>query len=114
MSNHARRRLTLDEELRRAGDSLWQPSDEEEQNAAGAEEADEPEVDSGELVALGTRSSKRGFLAGGGGAGPPVFMGEGYVQGAVAEERERTRSRSGTSESSRTRAYAREGSRRRR
>ncbi|KAI0663720.1 hypothetical protein C8Q70DRAFT_906152 [Cubamyces menziesii] len=114
MSNHARRRLTLDEELRRAGDSLWQPSDEEEQDAPGEEAADEPEVDSGELVALGTRSSKRGFLAGGGGAGPPVFMGEGYVQGVVAEERSRTRSRSGTSEGSRSRAYAGEGSRRRR
>ncbi|KAI0366310.1 hypothetical protein BV20DRAFT_972034 [Pilatotrama ljubarskyi] len=102
MSNHARRRLTLDEELRRAGDSLWQPSDEEEQGA-GEEEQEEEDMDSGTLVALGTRSSKRGFLARGGGAGPPVFMGEGYVQGAVSEDPPvgETRSRSGTGESSR-------------
>ncbi|KAI0350033.1 hypothetical protein OH77DRAFT_1525180 [Trametes cingulata] len=85
MSNHARRRLTLDEELRRAGDSLWLPSDEEEQGADTGEEEEE-DMDSGTLVALGTRSSRRGFLARGGGAGPPVFMGEGYVQGAVAED----------------------------
>ncbi|KAI0636197.1 hypothetical protein C8Q77DRAFT_1208038 [Trametes polyzona] len=93
MTNHARRRLTLDEELRRAGDSLWQPSDEEE--AAQEEGPPEPDVDSGELVALGTRSSRRGFLAKGGGAGAPVFMGEGYVMGAgddLVAARKRARS----------------------
>ncbi|EIW57775.1 uncharacterized protein TRAVEDRAFT_59336 [Trametes versicolor FP-101664 SS1] len=102
MTNHARRRLTLDDELRRAGDTLWQPSDEEDADAAGAQDESEPDVDSGELVAMGTRSSKRGFLARGGGAGAPVFMGEGYVQGASAAEWLATRaerSRSGTGES---------------
>lgn len=102
MTNHARRRLTLDDELRRAGDTLWQPSDEEDADAAGAQDESEPDVDSGELVAMGTRSSKRGFLARGGGAGAPVFMGEGYVQGASAAEWLATRaerSRSATGES---------------
>ncbi|CDO76510.1 hypothetical protein BN946_scf184361.g9 [Trametes cinnabarina] len=116
MSNHARRRLTLDEELRRAGDSLWRPSDEEKADAASAGEEDLG-AEHGELVALGTKSSKRGFLARGGGAGPPVFMGEGYVQGAAAaEEGERVRSRSNTStsESARNRGAMGDNSRRRR
>ncbi|PIL29869.1 hypothetical protein GSI_08076 [Ganoderma sinense ZZ0214-1] len=75
MSNHARRRLTLDEELRRAGDSLWRSSSEEPQQPPSEPEED---LDSGHLVAQGMRSSKSGFLARGGGAGPPVFMGEGF------------------------------------
>lgn len=83
LSNHARRRLTLDEELRRAGDSLWRDSSEEPERPPSPPQAD---LDSGQLVALGTKSSKRGFLARGGGAGAPVFMGEGYVQGASAED----------------------------
>ncbi|KAI0671948.1 hypothetical protein C8Q78DRAFT_972600 [Trametes maxima] len=115
LSNHARRRLTLDEEMRRAGDSLWQPS-EDEQGAAESPDEEGPEtgLDSGELVALGTRSSKRGFLARGGGAGVPVFMAEGYVRGASSKEGEGSavRSRSNTGESARSRAG--ESSRRRR
>ncbi|KAI0926275.1 hypothetical protein AcW1_008487 [Taiwanofungus camphoratus] len=67
-SNHARRQRTLDEELQRAGDSLWVGSGDE--------------IESGELVGVGTQSTRRGFLKGGGAAGRPVFMGVGYVQGA--------------------------------
>ena len=112
LSNHARRRLTLDEELRKAGDSLWRESSEEPERPPSPPQAD---LDSGHLVALGTKSSKRGFLARGGGAGAPVFMGEGYVQGVSAEHElgatEVARSRSasmstsvgGTSRSSRRR-----------
>ncbi len=99
MSNHAKRRLTLDEELRRAGDSLWRGSSEEPQQPLSEPEED---LDSGHLVAQGTRSSKRGFLARGGGAGPPVFMGEGYVQGVVTDEgEERLRPRMTTTGGSR-------------
>ncbi|KAI0833716.1 hypothetical protein BC628DRAFT_1308678 [Trametes gibbosa] len=114
MSNHARRRLTLDDEMRRAGDSLWRASDEDEDSGGAGEGVGEGEVDveSGELVGMGSRSSRRGFLAKGGGAGAPVFMGEGYVQGAVADERPvaggsgMRRSRSGTGESGSRRGVA--------
>ena len=85
MSNHAKRRLTLDEELRRAGDSLWRDSSEEPQEPPSEPEED---LESGHLVAQGVRSSKSGFLAKGGGAGPPVFMGAGNVQGVVTDEGE--------------------------
>ena len=81
MSHHARRRLTLDEEVRRAGESLWRESSEEPERPPSPPQAD---LDSGQLVALGTKSSR--FLARGGGAGRPVFMGEGYVQGAIADD----------------------------
>ena len=101
MSNHAKRRLTLDEELRRAGDSLWSSSSEEPQQPPSEPEED---LDSGHLVAQGTRSSKSGFLARGGGAGPPVFMGEGYVQGVVTDEgEERLRPRTVSTSGSRRR-----------
>lgn len=101
MSNHAKRRLTLDEELRRAGDSLWRSSSEEPQQPPSEPEED---LDSGHLVAQGTRSSKSGFLARGGGAGPPVFMGEGYVQGVVTDEgEERLRPRTVSTSGSRRR-----------
>ncbi|KAI0788028.1 hypothetical protein C8Q74DRAFT_1255428 [Fomes fomentarius] len=103
LSNHARRRLTLDEEMRRAGDSLWRDSSEEPKRPPSPPQAD---LDSGQLVALGTKSSKRGFLARGGGAGAPVFMGEGYVQGASAEDElvdgDARRSRSVTAGAGRT------------
>ncbi|KAI1797456.1 hypothetical protein LXA43DRAFT_416344 [Ganoderma leucocontextum] len=101
MSNHAKRRLTLDEELRRAGDSLWRGSSEEPQQPPSEPEED---LDSGQLVAQGTRSSRSGFLARGGGAGPPVFMGEGYVQGVVTDEgEERLRPRTTSTGGSRRR-----------
>ena len=76
--NSDRRRLTLDEELRDArARSLLR------------EEADDIDLDIGSLVGVGTRSKKRGFLAHGGAGGLPVFMGEGYVEGAdESEDRE--------------------------
>ncbi|KAI0749856.1 hypothetical protein C8Q80DRAFT_1164333 [Daedaleopsis nitida] len=83
MTNHARRRLTLDEELRRAGDSLWRESSEERERPPSPLRED---LESGQLVAFGTKSSKRGFLARGGAAGPPVFMGEGYDDELGLEE----------------------------
>ena len=73
--NRLRRRRTLDDELRRAGDKLWDPDALSDDELAGG-------METGELVALGTRSKKKGFLKGGGGAGKPVFMGVGHVQGA--------------------------------
>lgn len=64
--------------MRRAGDDLWT-----EDGALDADDDDlGSEVDSGELVAVGTMSTKRGFLKGGGAAGAPVFMGTGNIQGA--------------------------------
>ena len=53
------------------------------------EEMDE-ENERNTLVGLGTKSKRRGFLAHGGGGGVAVFMGPGYVEGAVesAEEDE--------------------------
>ncbi|RPD60995.1 hypothetical protein L226DRAFT_462661 [Lentinus tigrinus ALCF2SS1-7] len=92
MSHHARRRLTLDEEVRRAGESLWRESSEEPERAPSPPQED---LDSGQLVALGTKSSRRGFLARGGGAGAPVFMGEGYVQGATADGEDERSGRAG-------------------
>ena len=64
------RRPTLDEELRHAGEEL------------------DADLDSGVLVGVGTRDKRGGFLAHGGAGGIPVFMGVGYVQGAMdgAEE----------------------------
>jgi hypothetical protein len=56
------RRQTLDEEIRIA--------------------EGEGHMDSGIFVAVGSRSKKKGFLAGGGAAGAPIFMGVGYVEGA--------------------------------
>ena len=63
----SKRRLTLDEELARARSS---------------DRLAELEVESGELIGTGTGSARRGFLAGGGAGGAPVFMGVGYVRGA--------------------------------
>jgi hypothetical protein len=69
-TNPARRRPTLDEELRQAhAQSLLH------------ENGEEPDLDSGTLVGVGTRSKKKGFLAHGGAGGVPVFMGDGYVDG---------------------------------
>ncbi|OAX34382.1 hypothetical protein K503DRAFT_774619 [Rhizopogon vinicolor AM-OR11-026] len=62
-----KRRLTLDEELARARSS---------------DRLAELDVESGELTGTGTGSIRRGFLAGGGAGGAPVFMGVGYVRGA--------------------------------
>lgn len=72
-SAHTRRRRTLDDELRRAGDHLWQDQSDE--------------MESGLLVATGSMDNNGGFLARGGGAGSPVFMGSGYVQGFGSDDR---------------------------
>ena len=65
-----KRRLTLDEELARARSS---------------DRLAELDVESEELVGTGTGSTRRGFLAGGGAGGAPVFMGVGYVRGAEGD-----------------------------
>ena len=76
-SPHDRRRRTLDAEIRRAGDQLW-----------GQDSGDV--LDHGTLVGVGVKDMQGGFLARGGGGGPPVYMGVGYVQGAEAHANSRT------------------------
>lgn len=75
-----RRPATLDEELRTA-----QP----QATDAGGTESIEDDV----FAATGTKNSRKGFLAHGGGGGPPVFMGVGYVQGAEESDTEVRRKR---------------------
>jgi hypothetical protein len=76
-TNSARRRPTLDEELRQAhARSLLHENDEE------------PDLYSGTLVGVGTRSKQKGFLAHGGAGGVPVFMGDGYVDGVEVSDGE--------------------------
>ncbi|KAI6042466.1 hypothetical protein EDC04DRAFT_957175 [Pisolithus marmoratus] len=70
---------TLDEELRTA------------QSTADSGSAELPE--DCVFAATGTKSSRKGFLAHGGGGGPPVFMGVGYVQGAEESDTEVRRKR---------------------
>jgi hypothetical protein len=79
-----RRRPTLDEELLLAEGVL--PLDGDVRGGSGG--ADEEEARDDELVGYGTRNTQRGFLAHGGGGGPAVFMGPGYVHGAVESEDE--------------------------
>jgi hypothetical protein len=69
-SPHERMRRTLDAELRRAGDHLWEGNETED----GLED--------GIFTAVGVKDMQGGFLARGGGGGSPVYMGVGYVQGA--------------------------------
>jgi hypothetical protein len=71
-SNRPSRRLTLDEELRNAFERQEDNNDHDEQDDV--------------LAGVGTRSSRTGFLPGGGAAGAPVFMGVGYVEGAEESE----------------------------
>lgn len=81
-SNASHARSTLDEELRDArARSLLREHDLEHIDL-------EVDLDSGELVGVGTRSKKHGFLAHGGSGGVPVFMGEGYVDGAQDSDEE--------------------------
>lgn len=75
---HLRRRRTLDEELKHAGDHLWDTDD---------------EAESGDLVSVGVKDNRRGFLARGGGGGSPVYMGSGYVQGFDGLENQRPHTR---------------------
>ncbi|KAG2133676.1 uncharacterized protein EDB93DRAFT_1174109 [Suillus bovinus] len=65
-NSKGKRRLTLDEELARARSS---------------DRLAELGLESEELFGTGTGSKRRGFLAGGGAGGAPVFMGAGYVRG---------------------------------
>lgn len=65
-NSKGKRRLTLDEELARARSS---------------DRLVELGLESEELLGTGTGSKRRGFLAGGGAGGAPVFMGAGYVRG---------------------------------
>lgn len=76
-TNSARRRPTLDEELRQAHAQLLLDENDEE-----------PDLDSGILVGVGTRSKQKGFLAHGGAGGVPVFMGDGYVDGVEVSDGE--------------------------
>jgi hypothetical protein len=62
------RRPTLDEEIRIA--------------------EEDGQMDSGVFVGVGSRSKKKGFLAGGGAAGAPVFMGVGYVEEAEESDKD--------------------------
>ncbi|KZS92383.1 hypothetical protein SISNIDRAFT_455549 [Sistotremastrum niveocremeum HHB9708] len=71
-TSDAARRRTLDMELLRAVEKA----------------RSEDDFESGLYFGVGTRSKEHGFLAHGGGGGPPVFMGEGYVEGAVPEHRD--------------------------
>lgn len=64
-NSKGKRRLTLDEELARARSS---------------DRLAELGLESGEFFGAGTGSKRRGFLAGGGAGGAPVFMGAGYVR----------------------------------
>ncbi|KIJ92501.1 hypothetical protein K443DRAFT_435103 [Laccaria amethystina LaAM-08-1] len=64
----ARRRQTLDEELRTA--------------SSEQEGGTDISLNDGILMGFGTMSKQRGFLAHGGAGGTPVFMGLGYVEGA--------------------------------
>lgn len=90
LSTTARRRKTLDDEIQRAGrDNLWRDAPDLNLDF-DLSSFDDPDADadteSGILVGTGTRSKRRGFLAGGGAGGVPVFMGVGYVPGAVDED----------------------------
>jgi len=80
LDNMSRRRLTLDQEIRDACARSLLRDDEDLQL--------QDDLDSGILVSVGTRSKKRGFLAHGGAGGLPVFIGEGYVDGAEGSDYE--------------------------
>ncbi|KIJ11988.1 hypothetical protein PAXINDRAFT_101444 [Paxillus involutus ATCC 200175] len=73
-----KRRPTLDEELRTAE---ARTSDIDQ----GDDELRPEQGDDDVFVGTGTRSKRKGFLAHGGGGGVPMFMGMGYVQGAVED-----------------------------
>lgn len=84
------RRRTLDEELQQAEDDLEAERDELENDDLRLSDLEAPV-----LVGVGSRSKKRGFMAHGGGGGVPVFMGVGYVDGAVEDEEEAQSSENG-------------------
>jgi len=78
------RRSTLDQELLNA---IFQYGDEQQTEEEG-HAIDDIDYEDPVLVGRGTRSRRQGFLAHGGAGGEPVFMGVGYVDGAVDEEEE--------------------------
>jgi hypothetical protein len=53
-----------------------------------ASDDDDLGLDSGVFTGAGTKSKRRGFLAHGGAGGAPVFMGVGYVEGAIDDDEE--------------------------
>jgi hypothetical protein len=71
--NLSPRRLTLDEEIREAHTRSFLRDE---------------DLDSGILVGAGRRNKKRGYLAHGGAGGLPVFMSDGYVDGAEGNDYE--------------------------
>jgi hypothetical protein len=75
-------RGTLADEIMRASSSSFEDGHEFDV------ELEDLDLDSGILVGTGTRSKKRGFLAHGGAGGPAVFMGKGYIDGAMDSEEE--------------------------
>jgi len=80
------RRSTLDQELLNA---IFQYGDQHQTEAEGQGHAmDDIDYEDPVLVGRGTRSQRKGFLAHGGAGGEPVFMGVGYVEGAVDEDEE--------------------------
>ena len=74
------RRLTLDEELRTATPYRHRDGTASDDDILG--------LDSGVFTGVGTKSKRRGFLAHGGAGGSPVFMGVGYVEGAIDDDEE--------------------------
>lgn len=80
----------MDEELQQAEDDLEAERDELENDDLRLSDLEAPV-----LVGVGSRSKKRGFMAHGGGGGVPVFMGVGYVDGAVEDEDEAQSSEKG-------------------
>lgn len=81
---HKERRRTLDEELRTAEIDLGQGREDRQNDDLHLSDLEGPAV----LEGLGSKSKKAGYLAHGGAGGKPVFMGVGYVEGALAVEDE--------------------------
>ncbi len=86
-SNHAKRRRRLDKELQEQSNRLWSQVHENDDEGFSSDRVDGYEeivakgADDGVLSGMGTKSRKKGFLAGGGAGGIPIFMGAGYVKG---------------------------------
>lgn len=78
--------MTLDEELRTA--TPYRHRD------GAASDDDVLGLDSGVFTGVGTKSKRRRFLAHGGAGGAPVFMGVGYVEGAIEHDDEEEREKS--------------------
>ena len=79
-TSRSSRRLTLDEELRTTTPYCHRDGTPSDDDVLG--------LDSGVFTGVGTKSKRRGFLAHGGAGGAPVFMGVGYVEGAIDDDEE--------------------------